>query len=242
MMSNNECDANIKVCVRLRPNFTYGTHSDGSPSKLTQNGNGIWCLDATATTLQQDANSSYAYADTSKSLAYQFDQIYDHSVNTQTIYEDTCKSVVIRSMEGYHGSVFSYGQTATGKTFTMQGTHTTPGVVPLAVEDCFKYIRESNNREWLLRMSYLEIYNELIFDLLNTNAAGNAKIKQRAQGKLGGAVKLQSTMRKNKEIKIFTERGKGVVIKNLTEPVVVSEEVRNLSLSLHSNLLLFTLN
>ena len=75
-------------------------------------------------------------------------------------------------MEGYHGTVFAYGMTGTGKTFSMQGTATSPGVIPLAITDIFSYIRETPSREFLLRVSYLEIYNEKIHDLLSAPAAG----------------------------------------------------------------------
>ena len=75
-------------------------------------------------------------------------------------------------MEGYHGTVFAYGMTGTGKTFSMQGTATSPGVIPLAITDIFSYIRETPLREFLLRVSYLEIYNEKINDLLSPPVAG----------------------------------------------------------------------
>jgi len=75
-------------------------------------------------------------------------------------------------MEGYHGTVFAYGMTGTGKTFSMQGTATSPGVIPLAITDIFSYIRETPSREFLLRVSYLEIYNEKIHDLLSAAPGG----------------------------------------------------------------------
>ncbi len=95
-------------------------------------------------------------------------------------------------MEGYHGTVFAYGMTGTGKTFSMQGTQSSPGVIPLAITDIFSYIRETPSREFLLRVSYLEIYNEKIHDLLSMstgNAAGGAaaqeEIKLREDSKRG---------------------------------------------------------
>lgn len=63
--------------------------------------------------------------------------------------------------------MFAYGQTASGKTYSMMGTIEQPGVIPQAIDDVFTYIRKSTTREFLLRMSYLEIYNESIRDLLN---------------------------------------------------------------------------
>lgn len=96
-------------------------------------------------------------------------------------------------MEGYHGTVFAYGMTGTGKTFSMQGTATSPGVIPLAITDIFSYIRETPHREFLLRVSYLEIYNERIHDLLSpatTSGAGPGvpqpeEIKLREDSKRG---------------------------------------------------------
>jgi centromeric protein E len=94
-------------------------------------------------------------------------------------------------MEGYHGTVFAYGMTGTGKTFSMQGTASSPGVIPLAITDIFSYIRETPHREFLLRVSYLEIYNERIHDLLSTppsngvGAAQQEEIKLREDSKRG---------------------------------------------------------
>ena len=83
------------------------------------------------------------------------------------VYDASAKRLVRRVMEGYLGTVFAYGMTGTGKTFSMQGTRDSPGVIPLAITDIFSYIRETPSREFLLRVSYLEIYNEKIHDLLS---------------------------------------------------------------------------
>lgn len=90
-------------------------------------------------------------------------------------------------MEGYNGTVFAYGMTGTGKTFSMQGTANQPGTIPLAITDIFSYIRENPEREFLLRVSYLEIYNEKIFDLLNQSTPGTQQedIKLREDSKRG---------------------------------------------------------
>ena len=90
-------------------------------------------------------------------------------------------------MEGYHGTVFAYGMTGTGKTFSMQGIASQPGIIPQAVTDIFSYIRETPHREFLLRASYLEIYNEEIRDLLNITPLGTQpeKIQLREDRKRG---------------------------------------------------------
>ena len=109
-------------------------------------------------------------------------------------------------MEGYHGTVFAYGMTGTGKTFSMQGTATSPGVIPLAITDIFSYIRETPSREFLLRVSYLEIYNEKIHDLLSTPAAGG----------VGPGAGQQE------EIKLREDSKRGVYASPLKEEIVQS--------------------
>ena len=109
-------------------------------------------------------------------------------------------------MEGYHGTVFAYGMTGTGKTFSMQGTATSPGVIPLAITDIFSYIRETPSREFLLRVSYLEIYNEKIHDLLSAPAAGT----------LGPGAGQQE------EIKLREDSKRGVYASPLKEEIVQS--------------------
>ncbi|PWA83303.1 kinesin motor domain-containing protein [Artemisia annua] len=80
-------------------------------------------------------------------------------------------------MEGVNGTIFAYGVTSSGKTHTMHGDQRSPGIIPLAVKDAFSIIQETPNREFLLRVSYLEIYNEVVNDLLNP-AGQNLRIRE----------------------------------------------------------------
>jgi centromeric protein E len=120
------------------------------------------------------------------------DNVFATQDNNSRVYDHIAKRLVRRVMEGYHGTVFAYGMTGTGKTFSMQGTGSQPGVIPLAITDIFSYIRETPSREFLLRVSYLEIYNEKIHDLLSmptgTGVGGNSQqdeIKLREDSKRG---------------------------------------------------------
>ncbi|KAF2934072.1 hypothetical protein DAI22_04g135000 [Oryza sativa Japonica Group] len=84
-------------------------------------------------------------------------------------------------MEGINGTVFAYGVTSSGKTHTMHGEQKSPGIIPLAVKDVFSIIQDTPGREFLLRVSYLEIYNEVINDLLDP-IGQNLRIREDAQG------------------------------------------------------------
>lgn len=81
------------------------------------------------------------------------DHLFDPTTSTRDVYEQVCEPIVWSSMEGVNGTIFAYGQTASGKTYTMKGQgKRNPGLIPLAVQDVFNYIRQSTDREFLLRV------------------------------------------------------------------------------------------
>ncbi|PWY64280.1 kinesin family protein [Aspergillus heteromorphus CBS 117.55] len=115
---------------------------------------------------------------------YLYDNVFSAHEHNAKVYDAAAKRLVRRVMEGYHGTVFAYGMTGTGKTFSMQGTATSPGVIPLAITDIFSFIRETPHREFLLRVSYLEIYNEKINDLLSASTSNGPATSQQEEIKL----------------------------------------------------------
>ncbi|RYR26090.1 hypothetical protein Ahy_B02g060238 isoform B [Arachis hypogaea] len=100
------------------------------------------------------------------SSKFEFDKIFSEHCKTVEVYESRIKEIVAAAVRGFNGTIFAYGQTNSGKTHTMRGSKTEPGVIPQAVHDLFRMIQKDIDREFLLRMSYLEIYNEDINDLL----------------------------------------------------------------------------
>lgn len=81
-------------------------------------------------------------------------------------------------MEGYNGTVFAYGQTGAGKTFTMVGDYKDPeikGIIPRTFDHVIAAIHTSENRKYVVRASFIEIYNEDIMDLLEEKRAGAKK-------------------------------------------------------------------
>ena len=70
-------------------------------------------------------------------------------------------------MSGFNATVFAYGATGAGKTHTMLGGVRKPGVMLLTVRELFKYIKSwDKEREFTIKLSYLEIYNEVVRDLI----------------------------------------------------------------------------
>ncbi|CAM8932429.1 unnamed protein product [Rhodiola kirilowii] len=114
------------------------------------------------------------------STAYAFDKVFGPSTVSQEVYEVAARPVVKSAMEGVNGTVFAYGVTSSGKTHTMHGDQDSPGIIPLAIKDVFSIIQDTPGREYLLRVSYLEIYNEIINDLLDPTGQ-NLRVREDAQ-------------------------------------------------------------
>lgn len=102
---------------------------------------------------------------------YAFDQIFEPGTAQEVIYKDTAAPIVESVMEGYNGTIFAYGQTGTGKTFTMEGKDDPPklkGIIPRTFDHIFSRIAEmGKNKQFMVCVSFLELYNEEIRDLLS---------------------------------------------------------------------------
>ncbi|KAJ4777380.1 Kinesin-like protein KIN-7G [Rhynchospora pubera] len=113
--------------------------------------------------------------------AYAYDRVFGPSTATQAVYDVAARPVVKAAMEGINGTVFAYGVTSSGKTHTMHGDQNSPGIIPLAIKDVFSIIQDTPGREFLLRVSYIEIYNEVINDLLDPTGQ-NLRVREDHQG------------------------------------------------------------
>ncbi|CAM6124516.1 unnamed protein product [Calypogeia fissa] len=139
---------NILVSIRVRP-LSKQEASRGNPWKLTPK------------SIALSSGGSLS------GQTYYFDRVFDPSSKTVDIYDAHTKKIISSAIRGFNGTIFAYGQTSSGKTYTMRGTSEEPGVIPLAVQDVFRNMELSKDREFLLRVSYMEIYNEEIKDLLS---------------------------------------------------------------------------
>jgi uncharacterized protein YjgD (DUF1641 family) len=94
------------------------------------------------------------------------DQIFNENDSTQTLFETIAKPIVANVLNGINGTIIAYGNTSSGKTFTMMGDETERGVIELAAQEIFEIIKDTPDREYLLSVAYFEIYNETIKDLV----------------------------------------------------------------------------
>uniref|UniRef100_A0A1B6G5L7 Kinesin-like protein n=1 Tax=Cuerna arida TaxID=1464854 RepID=A0A1B6G5L7_9HEMI len=125
---------------------------------------------------------------------FTFDIVFDTDSKQLDVYNETARPIVEKVLAGYNGTILAYGQTGTGKTFTMEGVRSEPelkGIIPNSFAHIFGHIaKASEETKFLVRVSYFEIYNEDIRDLLTKNSA---KLEVKERPDVGVFVKDLST-------------------------------------------------
>jgi centromeric protein E len=128
---------------------------------------------------------------------FTYDQTFDETSTTQQVYCAVAQPVVTTACTGLNGTIFAYGQTSSGKTYTMQGSGTIAegsyiniengggGIVHMAAHDIFSHITACANRVFVVRASFLEIYNEEVRDLLQDDSGSNKVLQIREDPRRG---------------------------------------------------------
>lgn len=96
--------------------------------------------------------------------SYSFDRVFGPNCSTRQVYQEGAKAIALSVVDGINASVFAYGQTSSGKTYTMTG------IIEYATADIFDHIHKHNERKFHLKFSAMEIYNESVRDLLSRDA------------------------------------------------------------------------
>lgn len=125
-----------------------------------------------------------------KKLPMEFDEIFDDMSANADVFEAAMKPLVLSVMDGFNCSAFVYGATGAGKTFTMLGSETQPGITYLTMAYLFECMDAlSSERKFEIGISYLEVYNEQVMNLLSRT--GPLKLREDAGGVVVGGLKLQ---------------------------------------------------
>ena len=88
---------------------------------------------------------------------FSFDSVFGDGACTQQIFDGQVKELVNTAMQGINVTVFAYGQTSSGKTFTMRGNDKSLGLIPLSIQEVFGCIESDKEREYEINVSYLEV-------------------------------------------------------------------------------------
>ncbi|VDN95938.1 unnamed protein product [Rodentolepis nana] len=123
----------------------------------------------------------------SQSLSFSVDHVFNdtYPVNSnqsqKDVYETLAVPLLQKALLGYNACLFAYGVTSSGKTHSIYGTPSSPGIVPRIIEDLFDYVRQKkeHNASFSVKFSYFEIYNEKIYDLLqDKNPAPKLRVRE----------------------------------------------------------------
>ncbi|KNC51999.1 kinesin-II 95 kDa subunit [Thecamonas trahens ATCC 50062] len=161
-------DERVRVVVRCRPL---------GEKEVTDGRNVVVEVDSTARTVA--VYKPDGARDPHK--VFTFDATYGPDATQLGIYEESARPIIEAALGGYNGTIFAYGQTGTGKTFTMEGVFgdkALRGIIPNAFHHIFQHIGDSVDQQYLVRASYLEIYNEDIRDLLSKNYTRKLALKE----------------------------------------------------------------
>jgi len=193
-MATVESENTVKVIIRTRPTQHFATNNIR-----------INLPDDTISIFIPRNQKEGLINNQKEQWSFHFDKIL-HNVPQEEVFEYTMNDILKSSVQGYNGTIFAYGQTGSGKTFTISGAPSNfayRGIIPRSISRLFNEISTKPEYEFNIQISYLEIYNEIMFDLLPED------------GKFLGE-------RANIE---FQEDNKGnVIVKGLTKHKVTNEE------------------
>lgn len=195
-VGNEDKSDNVRVAIRVRP-LNARERANANEFRFSWNVN--------STTITQTLNNKPIAAN-----SYTFDNVFQPPADNASIFQAVGSNVVKSAVEGVNGVIFAYGQTAAGKTHTMLGNQHDPGVTPRAISSVFDLVQAAPSRQFLLRATYIEIYNEAIRDLL-VPSNDNLKIHEDAINK-----------------RVFVDAREVVVssVEQVMEIIAAGEEVR----------------
>ncbi|VVB02499.1 unnamed protein product [Arabis nemorensis] len=192
-------EVNVQVLLRCRP-LSEEEQKSNVPSVISCN------------ELRKEVNVLHSFANKQVDRVFTFDKVFGPKAQQRSIYDQAIAPIVREVLEGFSCTVFAYGQTGTGKTYTMEGgmrkkggdLPVEAGVIPRAVRHIFETL-EAQNADYSMKVTFLELYNEEVTDLLAQDDSA------------------RSSEDKQKKPVSLMEDGKGcVVLRGLEEEVVYS--------------------
>ncbi|KAI4862053.1 kinesin heavy chain [Hypoxylon rubiginosum] len=172
---------NIKVVVRCRP-FNNREIDRGAKCIVEMKNN------QTVLTPPSDASHGPKGSKDTAAKTFAFDKSYwsfnksdPNYAGQENLHNDLGKPLLDNAFQGYNNCIFAYGQTGSGKSYSMMGYGKDAGIIPSICQDMFKRIEEiqkDKTTRCTVEVSYLEIYNERVRDLLNPSTKGNLKVRE----------------------------------------------------------------
>ncbi|NXO75918.1 KIF14 protein, partial [Sitta europaea] len=163
-------NSKVVVAVRVRP-FSNREKTENSFPVISMSG---------SETIVQNPSTNQVYSFSYDFSFWSFDEGYPNFASQAMIYKTLALPLLERAFEGYNACLFAYGQTGSGKSYTMMGFDENRGIIPRLCEDLFNQIAQMDKEQVLyhLEMSFFEVYNEKIHDLLVFKAENRQKKQQ----------------------------------------------------------------
>ncbi|XP_043997846.1 kinesin-like protein KIF6 isoform X2 [Gambusia affinis] len=108
-----------------------------------------------------------------ESYKFRFQKVFEQHIKQEVIFEEIAKPVAESVLAGYNGTIFAYGQTGSGKTFTITGgaeRYADRGIIPRTLSYLYERFNQESSMKYTVHISYLEIYNEVGYDLLDSQS------------------------------------------------------------------------
>ena len=163
---------NILIAIRVRPlNDSEKEDSDYHTIKILSNDT-LTISIPTEYSFEQKSKINHIEIKKEKLSKYHYDFVFNESTTQTQVYDITTYNLLHQVLEGYNATIFAYGATGTGKTYTMVGDGTNYGIMIRAIRGLFNLTEnlKSNEKNYFIKISYIEIYNEIIKDLLSVNS------------------------------------------------------------------------
>ncbi|KAI3874463.1 hypothetical protein MKX03_004793, partial [Papaver bracteatum] len=199
-----EKGVNVQVLLRCRP-FSDDELRNNAPQVVT-------CND-----YQREVAVSQNIAGKQIDRVFTFDKVFGPAAQQKELYDQAVVPIVNEVLEGFNCTIFAYGQTGTGKTFTMEGESrkskngasdqlpAEAGVIPRAVKQIFDTL-ESQNAEYSVKVTFLELYNEEITDLLAHEEITKFSVEEKQK----------------KQLPLMEDGKGGVLVRGLEEEIVTN--------------------
>ena len=133
-----------------------------------------------------------------KEVSYNYDFVFNEKTSQNEVYRYTTSSLINQVVDGFSATILAYGATGSGKTYTMVGKGENTGLMIRSIRDLFKVVNSDQSKAYSIKISYIEIYNEVLKDLLTDKSKSPPELR--------------------------TDPKKGVVLQGVENKVVLNEE------------------
>ncbi|KAG1754309.1 kinesin-domain-containing protein [Suillus lakei] len=235
--SSSGASTSVQVALRIRPTTAQDTVSIPARFQRTViHGTSSTIVTVDASSAAPAASGSATAVATpsiaaGKKQVFTFDQVHPPTVTQHSLFTSTAQPLISRFMEGFNCTILAYGQTSSGKTFTMTGMdldadpsdpNNGMGIIPRAVSTIFSQARKLKDQRggtwnYSIKGSFIEVYNEDLIDLLSSDEGREVQIREGKDGSIIWGGLREVTVRNSNEVMHLIRQGTSIRRTNETD-------------------------